>query len=201
MVYGFIYLPSDTKSYDNKKFAGNCSDVSVVPLVLFCSLRFFTIGTTMIIMTMLGELFPLKIRSVACGMTTAFVNVLTFGAIKTFYNFELWTSLPGAFCIYAVLGVVGWVQWTIRRLIENKINRKRPWLAFQIDCVVFNSAGNGRPVARRHWNPLLKRQLWIAESCDCATSQKAQRNHKRTKSRRTTTWRWAIELVCYFKHM
>lgn len=109
VIYGFLYLPSGIKSYENKKFTGDSDNVSVVPLVLFCSLRFFTIGTTMIIMTMLGELFPLKIRSIASGMTTAFVNVLTFGAIKTFYNFELLTSLPGAFCIYACLGSFGWV--------------------------------------------------------------------------------------------
>lgn len=81
--------------------------ISVVPLVLFCILRFFTIGTTTVILTMLGELFPLKIRNIASGIATALVNVLTFGSIKTFYNLEYWTSLPGAFCVYAVLGVLG----------------------------------------------------------------------------------------------
>lgn len=59
------------------------------------------------ILTMLGELFPLKIRNIASGIATALVNVLTFGSIKTFYNLEYWTSLPGAFSVYAVMGVLG----------------------------------------------------------------------------------------------
>lgn len=58
---------------------------------------------------MLGELFPLKIRSMATGFTTAVVNVETFFAIKTFYDLERWTSLPGTFLIYAVLGAFGYL--------------------------------------------------------------------------------------------
>lgn len=106
VIYGFLYLPPNIKSYDNKK-ADPSKEVSVIPLVLFCILRFFTIPTTMIIMTMLGELFPLKIRSIASGITTAIVNVLTFAAIRTFYDFEYLTSLPGAFSVYAVAGAFG----------------------------------------------------------------------------------------------
>lgn len=58
-------------------------------------------------LSMLGEVFPLKIRSVATGFTTAAVNVETFFAIKTFYDLEYWTSLPGTFGIYAILGAFG----------------------------------------------------------------------------------------------
>lgn len=56
---------------------------------------------------MLGELFPLKIRNIAGGLTAATVNVQVFFAIKLFYNIECWTSLQCAFGIYTIIGLFG----------------------------------------------------------------------------------------------
>lgn len=63
-------------------------------------------------MTILSELFPLKIRSIASGIATAISNVLTFGAIRTYYDFEEMTSMQGALLIYTVVGAFGLVQIT-----------------------------------------------------------------------------------------
>lgn len=59
------------------------------------------------VLTMLGELFPLKIRNIAGGLTAATVNVQVFFAIKLFYNIECWTSLQCAFGIYTIIGLFG----------------------------------------------------------------------------------------------
>lgn len=106
VVYGYLYLPADIKSFD-KKIKIIEDQTSIIPLILFCILRFFTIGTTLVVMTILSELFPLKIRSIASGIATAISNVLTFGAIRTYYDFEEMTSMQGALLIYTVVGAFG----------------------------------------------------------------------------------------------
>lgn len=101
-------MPSNAKSYQHKQLASdNPENTTVIPLILFCALRFFSIGIGLIPFTMLAELYPMKLRTVASGLTTATTNIQTFIAIKTFYNLEYWMSLPGAFSVYFVLGVFG----------------------------------------------------------------------------------------------
>lgn len=56
---------------------------------------------------MLSELYPQRTRSMATGVTTAFNNILTFIAIKSFYNFEHWFDLPSTLGIYSVIGMIG----------------------------------------------------------------------------------------------
>lgn len=110
VIYGFLYLPPHIKSYESTALSTDTGNTSAIPLVLFCILRFFTMGTTLVLLTMLGELFPLKIRNIAGGLTSATINLQVFLAIKLFYNFESWTSLPGAFSIYAAMGAIGYVN-------------------------------------------------------------------------------------------
>lgn len=107
VVYGYLYLPPNIKSYESTENDGDTKITSVIPLTLFCILRFFTVGTILVILSMLAELFPLKIRNIAGGLTVGVVNMQVFFAIKFFYNIEHWTSLPGAFAIYAVMGLIG----------------------------------------------------------------------------------------------
>lgn len=124
-AYGFLYLPPNVKSYEHKSTYDHSHEVSVVPLILFCLCRYFSIGATLVPLTMLGELFPLRIRSMATGFTTAVGNIETFIAIKTFYDYERWTSLPGTFCIYAILGALGYLSVQIE-------------LSFIAQCISFN---------------------------------------------------------------
>lgn len=70
-------------------------------------LRFFSIAAMLIPLTMLAELYPVKLRSVATGLTTATTNIITFVAIKTFHNLETLITLPGSFCVYFALGFIG----------------------------------------------------------------------------------------------
>lgn len=106
-MYGFCYLPPGSRSYQPRKEPTNPEDITVIPLVLFCSLRFFSIATMLIPLTQLAELYPVKLRSVATGFTTATTNIQTFIAMKTLLNLETWITLPGAFTVYFVTGFIG----------------------------------------------------------------------------------------------
>lgn len=71
-------------------------------------LQFFTTGIILVPFMLLGELFPVKARSIATGITTAICNVFVFIAIKSFYDLENWLNLPSTMCIYAVCGIIGY---------------------------------------------------------------------------------------------
>lgn len=80
---------------------------------------------------MLGELFPLKTRSMATGFTSAVGNIEAFLAIKTFYDLERWTSLPGTFSIYAILGTLGYLS------VQIDLSYIGQWIFFYLLCQLF----------------------------------------------------------------
>lgn len=57
---------------------------------------------------LLGEMFPVKIRGLITGITTAVLNIFTFVATKSFFDLENWLNLPSALWIYALFGIIGY---------------------------------------------------------------------------------------------
>lgn len=106
-VYGFYVLPGGITSYNSKDMPMDEIQQSYVPLFLFIILRFSTSNINLIPMIYIGELFPFKTRSFATGVTTALYFLIVFIANKTFSDIENLVSLPGAFAVYAVLGLLG----------------------------------------------------------------------------------------------
>lgn len=107
-VYGYLYLPKNVKSYEQELNTDD-SDDSVVPLIFFCSMRLFTTVTMLIPLAMLSELYSQRARSMATAVTTALNNLLTFTAIKSFYNLEHFFDLPTALGVYCAIGIIGFV--------------------------------------------------------------------------------------------
>lgn len=50
-----------------------------------------------------------RLRSFLCGLTLALRYVFAALATKTYYNVEMWLSLPGVILFYAVIGAIGYV--------------------------------------------------------------------------------------------
>lgn len=46
-------------------------------------------------------------RGFATGLAAALCYILAFVATKTYYNLEIWLSIPGATLLYAAIGVIG----------------------------------------------------------------------------------------------
>lgn len=108
-IYGFLYLPAGSKSYENKHIIVDESSSSIWPLILFVILRFCTSGIVLIPFMMLSELFPFKSRGIATGFTAAVGFIIAFTATKSFYNIESFFSLPAALILYGVIGCFGLV--------------------------------------------------------------------------------------------
>lgn len=118
-VYGFYVLPRGITSYNSKDMAMDEIPKSYIPIVIFVFLRFCTSNINLIPMTMLGELFPFKTRSLATGVTTGLYFLIVFVANKTFSNIENLCTLPGAFAVYAIMGFFGLI-FTYNTLPETE---------------------------------------------------------------------------------
>ncbi|XP_031621657.1 facilitated trehalose transporter Tret1-like [Contarinia nasturtii] len=106
-IYGFIYLPMNSKSFEHKNVIE--SESSSIPLIVCCVMRFFTTISLMVPFTMLSELFSLKSRSMATGVVVSLNNIFIFTATKSFYNLEHWFDLPSTLGIYCAIGAIGLV--------------------------------------------------------------------------------------------
>lgn len=58
--------------------------------------------------TYLGEVFPMKSRTFLSGIAAASHYVVASFSAKTYYNIEMWFSLPGAIAFYGVVGLIGY---------------------------------------------------------------------------------------------
>lgn len=108
-LYGFYYLPPNSKSYEHASVLYAGEDTSYTPFVLIMVFRFVS-AFILITPNLYGsELFPLKSRCIAAGIATATTCVCISVATKTFYNFEYWLDMSTTFCIYGVIGFIGWL--------------------------------------------------------------------------------------------
>lgn len=82
-------------------------NASYIPLILVVTLRFLTNALLNVPVMYSSELFPLKSRCIAAGISQAISNALLFIAIKTFYDLENWMNMPVTFCIYGVIAIMG----------------------------------------------------------------------------------------------
>lgn len=54
-----------------------------------------------------SEIFPFRSRSFLCGIALANHYILSAIASKTYYNIEMWLSLPGAISFYGIISLIG----------------------------------------------------------------------------------------------
>lgn len=106
-VYGLNYLPENAKSYENAHVLNGGENGSYLPVILVVVWRFVTAAILNIPIMYASELFPLKSRCIAAGISVGTTYIYLFVAMKTFYNLEYWLNMSEAFCIYAVIGVIG----------------------------------------------------------------------------------------------
>ncbi|XP_055301619.1 facilitated trehalose transporter Tret1-like isoform X2 [Sitodiplosis mosellana] len=80
-------------------------------LAMFVTMQFcISVGVSSIPYFLMSEIFPFKSRTFCCGLAGIENQVFAFIAIKTYYNFESWLSLPGVICLYGVIAVVGFIS-------------------------------------------------------------------------------------------
>lgn len=103
-----------------------------------------------------------RTRSFLCGIATANHYLVASLITKTYYNIEIWLSLPGAILFYAVIGVIGYAS-----IKSFQISCKSSFLGHSFDLTEFSFifvlyifqscrdvlhfAGNRAEVAWRHW--------------------------------------------------
>lgn len=106
-LHGLYYLPENSKSFEHASEPNIGKNASYIPLVLVVVMRFFTNGILNVPIMYQSELFPLKSRCIAAGVSEALSKTILFVAIKTFYDLELWLNMSFTFCIYGVIGFIG----------------------------------------------------------------------------------------------
>lgn len=77
-----------------------------ITLLLFSALLSH-IGIRLIPWMLIGELFPISVRSIASGLAGGLGYVFSFAANKLFYTMKLHLTLIGTFWIYSSVGLIG----------------------------------------------------------------------------------------------
>lgn len=106
-VYGLYYLPENARSYENAQILNDSENGSYLPVILVVVWRFVTAAILNVPIMYASELFPLKSRCIAAGISVGTTYIYLFVAMKTFYNLESWLNMSQTFCLYAVIGVIG----------------------------------------------------------------------------------------------
>ena len=75
--------------------------------VLLFSALLSHIGIRLIPWMLIGELFPINVRSIASGLAGGLGYVFSFAANKLFYTMKLHLTLVGTFWIYSSVGLIG----------------------------------------------------------------------------------------------
>ncbi|KAI5724892.1 hypothetical protein M8J77_008456 [Diaphorina citri] len=81
-----------------------------IPLVVFCTCYWFSgYGVLPLPWMLMSEVFPMDIRSVACGICAALNSIITFLTTKTYINSINWFGLHGTLFMYSSVTGVGLV--------------------------------------------------------------------------------------------
>ncbi|XP_055302407.1 facilitated trehalose transporter Tret1-like [Sitodiplosis mosellana] len=121
--YGFIYLPSGYISFDltHGPFHVENTGLRYIPTICLTLSSFFSFcGIISMPWILSSEIFPMKSRGVASGVTIALNYSLRFIAKKSYYSMETTLSLPGIslfFCV--VYGIAFVVTYFILPETEN----------------------------------------------------------------------------------
>jgi len=110
----FFYLKEEPE------FGFLTQDFGWVPLVSFIVfVSSFSLGLGPVPWIMTAEIFPMRIRAFAVGITTAFHWILTFGIIKVFPSFVTNFGSHTAFYLCAGICVVG-LYFIVRKVPETR---------------------------------------------------------------------------------
>lgn len=77
----------------------------------------------------------LRMRSLLCGVSLASSYVLASIATKTYYNLEMWLSLPGAILLFGLNSVIGYTDF-------NSIFSEIKFIAFNLNLFFFFQCKN-----------------------------------------------------------
>ncbi|XP_055299314.1 facilitated trehalose transporter Tret1-like [Sitodiplosis mosellana] len=66
-------------------------------------------GISMVPFILISEVFPFKLRSMLCSITTTDRYIFVAISSKIYYNIETWFSLPGAAAFYGFISLTGFI--------------------------------------------------------------------------------------------
>lgn len=125
-IYGFLYLPSGYSSFDHSHPDTNQADPhGYIPLILITLWTFcFSAGVWTLPWMLLSEVFPFKYvksliriidlfqiylksihrsRGMATGLSAALNYLLGFVSTKSYYDLEMFLSMPGVTLFYCII--------------------------------------------------------------------------------------------------
>lgn len=115
---GFSFLPSGWSSFKNCSLDITNTNSSIsadyrysyshVSLALILVMQFVVcIGISIIPFILISEVFPFRLRSMLCSITTASRYIFAAISSKLYYNIEMWLSLPGSAAFYGFISLTG----------------------------------------------------------------------------------------------
>lgn len=107
-AFAYSIFPPGYSSFDRHHDMLPVSMANSMAMYMFFSLAFFTnLGIYPVTFTLLSEIFPFRTRGIATGWAVAVSYLFSFTSVKTFLNLEQFLSIPGTFCLYGCVSIVG----------------------------------------------------------------------------------------------
>lgn len=103
----FLTIPKGVSSFDETYVNAVHVMDNTFAMVIFVVLDFFTAVAAGIPWMLISEIFPIRVRAAASGLSAALAYTSLFVFTKTYINFECVLSIGGAMMTYSVLTLIG----------------------------------------------------------------------------------------------
>lgn len=107
-IIGFCMIPRDASSFDEHfvTYVATTDKDNTLAMVLFMMMTFCAAMAMGVPWMLLSELYPIRVRAAASGLSAAFNYLCMFAVTKSYLAVEKTLSIGGGFMLYFALGVV-----------------------------------------------------------------------------------------------
>lgn len=108
-INAFITIPASASSFDQNYVNADRVMDNTFAMVNFVVMDFFASVASGIPWMLISEIFPIRVRAAASGLSATVAYILHFGVTKTYINVEQGLSVGGALMLYSVLTLIGYL--------------------------------------------------------------------------------------------
>lgn len=105
----FLTIPVDVSSFDETYVNAVHIMDNTFAMIVFVVIDFFTAVAAGMPWMLISEIFPIRVRAAASGLSAAVAYSSLFIFTKTYINVEGALSIGGAMMAYSVLTLIGYV--------------------------------------------------------------------------------------------
>lgn len=107
-IDAFRSFPLHTSSFDQAYVlhAQTLSQENTLAMVFFLLMTFFAAMAMGVPWMLLSELYPIRVRAAACGVSASFSYLCMFGTTKLYLGMETSMSIGGVLLLYFALAVI-----------------------------------------------------------------------------------------------